>query len=142
MSKHLLPCAAMVIAIALAGTTPALAGEPPTPVQKLHRAVALRNAGIVVTSLGVTGAMIGSLGIATGFQGPCHVDPNGPTDQCSGRLWTGLVMEISVLPAAAGLLSIGVPMWAVGQHRAHQAHLVITPTLVPRGAGVALAVAW
>jgi len=107
-----------------------------TPRQFPH-AEAMRNSGVVLTILGS-----GMFGAAISFFARSHACPGPFFDFFAPRPDEDCSIGYGLLLGSFPLLGLGIPFWAVGQHRINRypqrAQLFITPVTGGAAAGVRL----
>ena len=90
----------------------------------------LRTTGIVFSAIGIAWAIAGIGAMAGSAAQPCNA-PSWASCHDSGAI--GVAVGGTLFGVGAGHLAIGIPLWAVGQHRMN---LSVAPTADRRG-GVA-----
>jgi hypothetical protein len=88
-----------------------------TPGQRRYDAPALRNTGMIVTSVGIASTLIGGAAMIGGAVADAHCD-HTDSGFCT---FGGVMIGGYMLLGSAAVLSIGIPLWVVGSRSPEEA---------------------
>lgn len=113
-----------------------------SPAARLQRAHRLRDAGIVLSALGVGAVVVGALGVTHAYPEPaCPTRDDVFVDCFASR---NFFVAVGGFAAGAALLGTSIPILTLGVSDAKvtRAEMSVSPVAFPHGGGAAIHVVW